>query len=254
MRPETYRMLAARQAVYWWHRARRQMAAALLRREGLGMGCRVLDLGCGAGGNLAMLQAFHPALTIGVDLSDLAIALARAADPTTNLVRADISRPLPFADGTIDVVTILNVLCHDWVVSEVAVLREVARVLRPGGLILITEPAFGVLAREMDEAAMAHRRYHRRDVAAMCRQAGVAVKYTSYFTSFGFPLLLGMKMLRRFTRAPTKSNADLAPDMKPLHPVINEIMRFAAAIEGRLIASGIPMPFGTTLICVARKL
>ena len=100
------------------------------------------------------------------------------------------------ADDSFDVVTVFNVLYHDWVKDEGAVISEVARVLRPGGVFLVTEPAFSVLTREMDAAAMGHRRYRIADFAALIERAGLRVAQASYFTSFGFPLLLAMKLMR----------------------------------------------------------
>lgn len=142
MKPEAYTMLAARQRTYWWHRARRSLSLRLLRKFGIRKGCSWLDLGCGPGGNLAMLAAMSPSLTAGVDLSATALDFARQTAPSASLVRADISQGLPFAAAAFDLVTVYNVLYHRWVPHEEAVLSEISRVLRPGGLLLITEPAF----------------------------------------------------------------------------------------------------------------
>jgi SAM-dependent methyltransferase len=253
VQPETYQMLAARQTSYWWHRARRKMAVALLRRHGLGHGARWLDLGCGPGGNLRMLDALEPDLTVGIDLSPLAIEFARQAAPDAAILRADIARGLPIRDASIDLVTIFNVLCHSWVASEVAVLREVHRVLRPGGLLLTTEPAFAALFREMDIAAMAIRRYRRAEFTALCRGAGFEVNFCSYFTSFGFPILLALKGLRRLGAPFRRGRKRSAADMVPLRPHLNEALHVAAALEASVIGVGLPVPFGTTLVCIARR-
>src|SRR5215467_3581892 len=142
MQPDTYRMLANRQDKYWWHRARRKMSVALLRRYGArSEGCWV-DLGCGPGGNLIISSEFRPRLTVGVDVSPIALELARTRAGNAVLVQADLNATLPFSSRRCDVVTIFNVLYHEWVVNEQSVLREVQRILRPQGLLLITEPAF----------------------------------------------------------------------------------------------------------------
>jgi SAM-dependent methyltransferase len=261
MRPETYHMLAGRQGHYWWNRARRVMATALLlRSNALPPGLRLLDLGCGPGGNLGMLAAFHPSLVVGVDLSPLALSLARKTAPSANLIRADISKKLPFSNEIFDIVTIFNVVCSDWVTSEVNVLREAYRTLRPGGFLLITEPAYKSLAREMDIVAMAHRRYRTGDIAAFCRSAGFEPLVASYFTWFGFPVLLALKAAKwikhRLWGKAGPEHQDVArpaADMKPLPPIINSILYAAAAVEARAIARGLKIPFGTTVVCLARK-
>lgn len=253
MHPQTYRMLAEREETYWWHQARRAMSLGLLRRHGLAAGCRWLDLGCGPGGNLRLLDALRPELVVGVDLYPDALASAHQKAPRASLVRADISRRLPFADAAFDVATTFNVLYHAWIASEADVLAEIKRLLRPGGLMLVTEPAFSILAREMDTAAMARRRYRSGEFAALCRAAGFEVVLATYFTSFGFPLLLGMKALRSLRAGWSHEPSGPSADMRPLSPTLNGVMHGLATIEARAIEAGIPMPFGTTLVCLARR-
>lgn len=253
MKPEAYHMIAARDRDYWWNHARRFMASALLRRYGLAQGCRFLDLGCGPGGNLAMLDALRPSLVAGIDLSPIAIDFARQRAPDARLVRADINAGLPFTAAAFDAVTIFNVLYHSWMPSETAVLNEVFRVLRPGGLALITEPAFSVLEREMDEVAMGRRRYRLREIAALCRTARLDVVFGSYFTSFGFPILLALKLAKRVRRPKRVEGTAQAADMNALPPLVNAAMYQAARLEARLITAGVRMPFGVTLVCLARR-
>lgn len=239
MRPETYAMVSEREEHYWWHRARRAMAAGLLGRHGLAPGCRAVDLGCGTGGNLSLFAPFSPRSVVGLDLSPIALEHARRKHPSAPLVRADLTRALPFADASMDVVTIFNVLYHQWIDDEVEVLSEACRILRPGGLLLATEPAFEALARQMDRAAMARRRYEAPEFAGLCRQAGLEIAFLSYFTSFGTPPAYFLKA--------TKA------DMKPLNPLINEILYLAARAEAFAIVRGFAIPFGVTMVCVARK-
>jgi SAM-dependent methyltransferase len=253
MLPETYRMLAEREDTYWWHLTRRSMSIRLLRKCNVPRGACWLDLGCGPGGNLALSESFAARLAVGVDIAPIALSIARQKKPGASLVRADLNNSLPFDEGTFDVVTVFNVLYHDWVKNEGAVVNEIGRVLRSGGVFLITEPAFTVLAREMDVAAMGHRRYRLADVASLIERAGLRVGRASYFTSFGFPLLFVMKMMRRlrFRRAGTRLT--VAADMKPLNPFVNELLRRLSSVEGGAIAASLRVPFGTTLLCLARK-
>src|SRR5215813_11170543 len=85
MRPEAYRMLAQREDDYWWHCARRVMSLDLLRRHGLHDGSRWLDLGCGTGGNLGLLDTVNPSLVVGLDISSIALDIARRRHPSTLL-------------------------------------------------------------------------------------------------------------------------------------------------------------------------
>jgi SAM-dependent methyltransferase len=254
MHEEAYRRLSERQEHYWWHRARRTMCVALLRRHGVGADCRWIDLGCGPGGNLNLLNIFQPSLSVGVDLSPLALELAAGNAPEATLVRADISRSLPFRDGAFDVGTIFNVLYHDWISSEIAVLTELRRILRPGGLAVFTEPAFSVLARPMDQSGMARRRYRLDEFSELCRSAGLEVIYRNYFTSFGALALLGMKGAGRVAALfGIRAGLNPSPDTKSLKRSVNEALRLAALAEAQAMIRGIKVPIGTTLICLARR-
>jgi SAM-dependent methyltransferase len=248
MRPEMFAYLAEKQSTYWWNRARRSMGEALLRRYGATANGRWLDVGCGPGGNLIIADTFEPNLVVGVDLSPLALELARSNLPHARLVRADISRGLPFADATFDVATIFNVIYHDWVKDDGEALAEVARVLHHKGLLLITEPAFPILAREWDRAVMGVRRYRRPELIERCQQAGFKTLFASYFTSFGFPILLGLRALKRVLG---DSGSRQAAEFKRLPGILNESLFAAALLEAKAIGLGLRMPFGVTLTLVA---
>jgi len=250
MRPDTYQMQARRQKDYWWHRARRQMAVALLRRFGVAAGGKWLDVGCGAGGNLGVPSRFCAEFVVGLDISPIAMELAAKSSCCAHLVQADGSRGLPFVDSSFDVATVFNVLSHDWIKDDQSALREVSRVLRPNGMILITEPAFEILSREMDEVGMSSRRYRRPSFMKLCKGAGFNVLFASYFTCIGFPILLASKVARRLS---PRRRLMTAPDLVPLTPVVNETMFKIAAAESYLISQGARMPFGTTLVCVGQK-
>jgi len=251
MRSELYQQVFSVQTTHWWGRNRRKLSLDLLKKFGAGAGARHLDIGCGTGQNLQLLNSLNPAQVVGIDLSPLALELARKASPHSELVRTDLNRALPFGDQSFDVATIFSVLYHRWVESELAALIEARRVLRSGGLLLITEPAFPALAREIDIIDMAARRYRLRSFVDLLRAAEYEVVFSNYFTSFGAPIILGMKAIKALAKKPAPA-AEVA-DMRPVHPLLNGALYGAARIEARLVKAGVPMPFGTTLICVARR-
>ena len=179
-----------------------------------------------------------------MDLSPIALQFACKAAPRSQFVRCDLNHPLPFADETFDIVTIFNVVYHAWVASEAAVLSEARRVLKVGGLLLITEPAFRALTRELDAAGMTRRRYRRGQFVALLQAANLKVLFANYFTSFGAPLILGMKGAKALAgkRAATALPADLRA-----RAGLNATMYGLACIEAHLVKASIPMPFGTTI-------
>ena len=216
-------------------------------------GGRWLDLGCGAGGNLALSEPFAPALAVGVDVSTIAISFARSKKPKARLVRADLNNGLPFDDAAFDVVTVFNVLYHDWVRNDAAVIAEIGRMLRPGGLLLITEPAFARPGardgcRRHGSSALPYRRYR----AAM--PGGQAVgRPSELLHKLRLSVLLGMKLLRRLTPARRGARLEKRIDMKPIKPIINDLLLRLSVLKSHVITAKIRLPFGTTLFCLARK-
>jgi len=250
MHPALYAQIFAVQGDHWWGRNRCSLSFDLLNKFGLKSGCRHLDIGCGTGQNLRLLEQLKPSLTIGVDLSPIALSFARKACPACQLVRLDLNRTLPFPDKAFDVVTVFNVLYHAWIKSDLDVLKEAKRVLKSDGLLLVTEPAFQALAREVDIADMAARRYRLRPFVELLRAAGFDVLFANYFTSFGAPIILAMKAFKALVRKPPR--VDRPPDIRPLPRLGNAALYGFARIEAALVRGSLPMPFGTTIICVAR--
>jgi SAM-dependent methyltransferase len=251
MRADIYQLVAEKQDTYWWNRARRGMAQALLRRHHPERGGRWLDLGCGPGGNLIIAESFCPKAVVGLDVSPVALALAKIEFSHELLVRADINRSLPFPNQVFDVVTLFNVLYHDWVVDDRDALSEVSRVLRPGGLLLITEPAFPILSREWDNAVMGSRRYRGPQLVVLCRATGLEVKFWSYFTSFGFPILCALKIANKIVGLATRWHRP--SETRALPRFVNEALYYVAMLEAKAICLGIKMPFGVTLVAVAKR-
>jgi SAM-dependent methyltransferase len=246
MEADSYRLLASRQDTYWWHRARRGLSRTLLRRYGVKTGTRWLDLGCGPGANLAMLDDRAPERVVGFDLSPLALELARQARPQAQLVRGDLNQPLPFRDRTFDLVTIYNVLYHQWISSELAVMREACRVLAPGGLLLLTEPAFPSITRGNDIRVMTRRRYVERDIDDLFGQAGLQPLFGSYFTSFGYVIL---RVTECFGGRTERSGIDV----RPIPDLVNSTLYLVQALENLAIGRGLRLPFGTTVLKLGRR-
>jgi SAM-dependent methyltransferase len=250
MHPALYAQVFSVQASHWWGRSRRALSLDLLEKFGLRAGCRYLDIGCGTGQNLRLLERLRPTLTVGADVSPIALSFARKACPRCQLVRLDVNQPLPFPDKSFDVATIFNVLYHAWIKNDLAVLKEAGRVLKSDGLLLVTEPAFEALAREVDVADMAARRYRLRPFVELLGAAGFDVLFANCFTSFGAPVILAMKALKALAAKPARRE-DPA-DVRPLPPLLNAALYGLARIDAALVRASVPMPFGTTLICVAR--
>ncbi len=255
MQPEVYRKLAEREDIYWWYIARRRLALQLLRNYTARPAGRVIDLGCGTGGNLALFEAFAPTLLVGVDLSPAALALARCKRPGACLARADLSDDLPFAPSSFDIATLFNVLYHEWVKDDFRVLENVCRLLRPGGLLLVTEAAFAVLRRNLDRIDMGRRRYTASQLSDSAARAGFEVLLISYMLSFAFPIAFAAAMLDRARKFLGLSKRDdfASLEFSPMAGWINRIALGCASGEARAIAAGWRLPLGVGLVAVLRR-
>ena len=153
MEAELYRQMRDLEDRHWWFMGRRVIVASLLRRSGLAKNARMLDLGCGTGGNLAMLSEFGQ--VVGAELDEHAAQLAsdRGLAP---IVRGKLPHGLPLDAGVFQCVTLLDVLEH--IEDDRATLEAVHRVLAPAGQLLITVPAFPFLWGEHDVAHHHQRR------------------------------------------------------------------------------------------------
>lgn len=233
----------------WWHAARRRVLSAVLRHEldALGLGGRSLDLvdvGCGTGGTTAGLSEGHA--VIGCELAPEA-ARAGSARLAGRVVRATASA-LPLRDESCDLALALDVLEH--FEDDAQVLREVARVLRPGGLIFATVPAFGFLWGPHDVYSHHFRRYRLPELASVLERSGFELIRGSYFNTLLFPAVAAVQLLRRWRRgsAPVESRTDLPQRPGPLNALLRAIFGF----ESHWLPHA-RLPFGVSAFALARR-
>jgi ubiquinone/menaquinone biosynthesis C-methylase UbiE len=175
---EEYARIAAAEDDHWWYRGTRALAQSMLA-PWLPHAQRLLDAGCGPGGNGAWLAAYGT--LVGVDPADEALRFVRAHRPSTIPVRGDLTR-LPLRDASIEVAVALTVLYT--IRDDDAALRELARVLAPGGVVLVLEPAFPALRRRHDATVHGRRRYRRAELVRQFGTAGLRVERATYAWSF----------------------------------------------------------------------
>jgi ubiquinone/menaquinone biosynthesis C-methylase UbiE len=243
MQHDQYALMRAEEEAHWWYRGNRTVVRALLARALPGGGRRWLDAGCGTGKNL---EAFaHCGEAVGIDFNEQAVRFS-AGRGHRRVARASV-RELPFADASFDLVTCFEVLNCRGVEPVPDALAEFARVLRPGGVALLREPAFPFLSGSHDVAVHTRERFRRRPFAAMVRAAGLTVETSTYqnLVTF-FPALL-IRPLQRWRR-PQQAKADFDRAPRFLHGLL------AAALGAeRALLRVAPLPFGSSLLCVARK-
>jgi SAM-dependent methyltransferase len=243
LNPEEYRRMADLEGVQWWYVGMRRIARALLTpllEAGGARPRRLLDAGCGTGWNLQDLGIFGE--THGVDLSPLAVITTRRRGG--RVIQGNLLG-LPYANSSFDVVTSFDVLYHAWVPDDVQAVRELARVLKPGGLMLVKVPALKILWGAHDEAVHSRHRYTRGEVEDLLGRAGLRLVRSTYANSLLFPVLLLRRLLDRlFDRH--------GSDVALLPPLLEKIFRGLLGIEARLVGR-FNLPLGASVFAVARK-
>jgi len=239
---EEYARIAAAEDEHWWYRNTRALMADLLA-PWLGRDQLILDAGCGPGGNGAWL-ADHGCV-VGADLSDDALRFVQARRPETLPARASVTQ-LPFADGSFDVAVAITVLFS--VADDALAARELARVLTPGGAVLLFEPAFESLRRAHDVTVHGIHRYRRRGLAALATAAGLRLRRATYAYSFLAPPAALLHMLERRSR--TGPVRDQGSDVE--RRALDRLFAPLAAAERRwLIRHDVPV--GTSAVVLATK-
>ncbi len=177
---------------------------------------------------------------VSLDLSEAALALARQSG-TRRPVRATVEE-LPFANDSFDGVASLDVLYHEAVLDDTRAIREVARILRPGGLLVLNLPAYRWMRSPHDVAAGTARRYTRGQVEALLIHGGLVPLRISYRNTLLFPLAVVRRKVLRAT----------GTDLRPVHPVLNRLFGAILRAEGLWLRWG-TFPFGLSVFAVARK-
>ena len=202
---------------------------------------RILDLGCGTGTMLGYLRRFGD--TQGVDADRRAVSFCRARGEER--VQELESATIPFPDGTFDLVTALDVLEH--IDDDQGALREVVRVLRPGGTFLATVPAHEWMWGQQDEISHHYRRYSSRQLRDRLAEANLRVARLTYFNSILFPPIAAIRLTRRIRKPKGEPHSDF--ELTSLGWA-NRLLAGVFASEARFLRRR-DLPVGVSLLALA---
>jgi len=243
MQAHHYPILFEVEESHWWYLGRRRIIASLVEKI-----CRtldkpnpsILDVGCGTGANLKMLANYGSAE--GVDISSQAVDFCR--ERGLDSVRLGAAEQLPYENGSFDLVTALDVVEH--LDDDVAGLREMRRVLRRDGRVLLFVPAFMFLWGVQDDVSNHRRRYTLPGLLKAVEAAGFSVEWSSYANiSFFLPVLAVRSVMRWLgLRADTEYGINISPVNGPFSRL------FAAE---RFVFKRATLPFGVSAVCIARR-
>jgi ubiquinone/menaquinone biosynthesis C-methylase UbiE len=232
-----YRKLAELEDHLWHFEALHDHVRRALEKQNLLAGAMILDAGCGTGGLLRRLARWFPSAQLrGVDIAPIAVQLAR--EQTSCQIDEASVTALPFADASFDVITSIDVLYH--LERPAEALREYARCIRPGGLVVVNVPAYRWLWSYHDTAVNSFHRFTRLEVNALLREAGLQPIYTTYWNTFLFPAIVVRRKL-----------------LPPPHDGKNDVhdypawgsgpLRALLSLERLWLKTGLRLPFGCSV-------
>ena len=234
-----YEQMAELDQRHWWYRARREVLAALIRREVQPpANARVLEIGCGTGHNLAMLGEFGSVDALELDDEARAVAEQR-------LGKSVMSAPLPELAGVperhYDLIGAFDVIEH--IDDDQAALASIAGRLKPGGKLVVTVPAHQWMWSAHDVVNHHKRRYSKRALRALVQGSSLKLERSGYFNSLLFPLAVAERLSSKLRG---KDDADLSLPPRLLNAALERVF----ALERHLVAR-LPSPPGLSLFAVA---
>jgi SAM-dependent methyltransferase len=243
MQAHHYPILYQVEETHWWYLGRRRIIQSLVEKISKSLNNsnpKILDVGCGTGANLKMLA--ECGRVEGVDISPQAVEFCR--ERGLNGVKLGAIEELPYQSESFDIVTALDVVEH--LDDDVAGLREMRRVLRRDGRLLLFVPAFMFLWGVQDDVSNHRRRYTLPRLLKAVEAAGFAVEWSSYANiSFFVPVLIVRSVMRWLgLRADTEYGINISLMNGPFSEL------FAAE---RFVFERGKLPFGVSAVCIARR-
>jgi ubiquinone/menaquinone biosynthesis C-methylase UbiE len=234
-----YRRMADVEDVHWWYRSTRALLQQVLASS-VGSGGRFLDVGCGTGATAGWLG--EQGDLVAVDFEVQALTLFGERHASIGLVAADAGR-LPLVANAFDVVVCVTVLCHRSIAEPAAVVREMARVVRPGGLLCLWEPGVKRLDRAHDRVTHTGRRFSRRELAGYVTAAGLTLERSTGAYSFLVPAAALKTLVER---------GDVKSDLDHHAGGLGGLLGALASVERRLLRR-VDLPFGLSVVAVGRR-
>ena len=227
----------------WWHEGRRKIVCHMIKNLLINKkDPKILDVGCGSGGTSIYFREFGTVIGTDFSISALRFAYQKGLQ---NVFRSTLN-DLPLQNEIFDTITALDVIEH--IQNDSNVLLKLKSLLKPGGFIVITVPAFQFLWSGHDIALSHFRRYNISTLSKTLNKSGFKITRISYFFAFIFPLFVIYRILTKFktSKKDPKTTNIIFPE------IINNLFKKIMSLESILLKR-INFPFGISIICIAKR-
>lgn len=241
--PNLYCEMALLEEKHWWFLGRRAIAEKIIEQLKLPTDVRLLDVGCGTGGNLTMLSRYGR--LDAMELNDEARRVANSKN-VTEVLSGKLPGEIPYCGEQFDLITLFDVLEH--VENDTGALKELGVLLNRGGYLLITVPAYEFLWSKHDDVHHHYRRYLVTDLKKKITDVGLEVVYAGYFNTLLFPGILAARWIGKLWLSRGGDGSDLK--MSP--PWLNKLL-FTLFASERWVIGHLILPFGVSALALATK-
>lgn len=247
MKPQEHREVFDIEDDYWWFKAKRHLLIRTVKRlkRDLAPDAHLLDGGCGTGASLREISKLLPSVGIEKYFDGLTLCKERNLD---NLVNAQLEH-LPFKEETFDVVLAMDILEH--VDDDTEVLNELLRVSKEGAFLIVHVPAFMFLWSDHDFAVDHKRRYTAGELTQQLRKSNFEVKFINYRLCLLFPSGILRKYFIKAKKF-IKGDSSIQSCRPKVGRLLNNIL-YAIVVMEDLLLNYLHLPFGLSILCVARK-
>jgi SAM-dependent methyltransferase len=238
---QIYDRMRVLQQDHWWFAARREILASEIARLPLPKPARILEVGCGPGGNLELLKAFGEVQAIEPDDESRVYAAQRTGVTVQGGLLPD---RLPDLGGPLDLIAAFDVVEH--VDDDAGAIAALAGLLKPGGFMICTVPAYAWMWSEHDARHHHKRRYRRADFRRLFEDAGLTIHRSSHFNSVLFPPIAAIRLAKSAARIEGGDDESMPP------PLLNAVLRSLFAAERDLLRFT-DLPFGVSILVIAQR-